>query len=97
MAARDFNGDNRVEMLFRRASGRHAVVSLMNGFQLLAAQFIGAVGTDFFPLGLGDLNGDGRSVVERDLVLARGVAAQVRQHQHRLADAVAGEHARLPA
>jgi hypothetical protein len=33
----------------------------LNGFQIIGAQLLGAVGTDFTLLGIGDLNGDGRA------------------------------------
>jgi len=34
---------------------------LVDGFQIIGAQLLGAIGVDFTLLGLGDLNGDGRT------------------------------------
>jgi len=64
---RDFNGDGRADMLLRRSSDGMLSLYLMNGFQMLGAQLLGAVGTDFNLMAIGDLNGDGRA----DMVFRR--------------------------
>ena len=56
--ARDFNGDGRADILFRRTSDGTLSLFLMDGFQLLSAQVIGNVGTEWNLAGVGDLNGD---------------------------------------
>jgi sRNA-binding regulator protein Hfq len=60
IGVRDFNGDGRADILFRRSDGMLAMF-LMNGFTVLASQVLGVVGPDIVVLGLGDFNGDGRA------------------------------------
>jgi sRNA-binding regulator protein Hfq len=67
LGVRDFNGDGRADLLFRRASDGMLSLYLMNGFQIIDAQLLGAVGLDQTLFGLGDVNGDGRS----DMVFRR--------------------------
>jgi sRNA-binding regulator protein Hfq len=61
-----FNGDNRSDLVFRRADESFAIF-LMNGFSILAAQVAGQIGDNFKIVGVGDFNGDGKS----DFVIRR--------------------------
>jgi sRNA-binding regulator protein Hfq len=56
----DFNGDGRADMMFRRTDGLISQY-LMNGFQFLAINVLGAVGVDFTLVAVADFNGDGRA------------------------------------
>jgi hypothetical protein len=53
---RDFNGDGKADMLFRRASDGMLVLYLMNGFQVVSAQLLGAVGTEWELVGVRDFD-----------------------------------------
>ena len=57
----DLNGDGKDDIVFRRVSDGEVVVYLMNGFQILSAQVIGNVGTDFTLTAVADFNGDGKA------------------------------------
>jgi len=63
----EFNGDGRVDILACDLGTGTLGGYLMNGFQVLGVQLLGAVGLDFTVLGGGDLNGDGRA----DIVFPR--------------------------
>jgi glucose/arabinose dehydrogenase len=54
----DFNGDGRSDLLFRRTDGQLLLYEL-NGFQVLAANLLGAIGVDLRIVGVADFNGDG--------------------------------------
>lgn len=54
-----FNGDGRRDLLFRRGDGMLSLY-LMDGFNVVAAQLLGQVGTEWRLEGVGDFNGDGR-------------------------------------
>jgi probable HAF family extracellular repeat protein len=55
----DFNADGRSDLLFRRDSDGLLSQYLMNGFQLIAAQVLGTVGTEWKLVAAADFNGDG--------------------------------------
>jgi hypothetical protein len=57
----DFRGDGRAEIVFRRSSDGILTLYLMNGFQIVVAQPIGAIGTEWGLLGVRDFNGDARA------------------------------------
>jgi sRNA-binding regulator protein Hfq len=57
----DFNGDGRDDLLLRRLSDGLLAQYLLNGFQILNAQALGAVGTDWTLTAVADFNGDGRA------------------------------------
>jgi subtilisin family serine protease len=63
----DFNGDGRDDILFRRPDGL-MVQYFMNGFQVAAAQVLGAAGAEWTLTAVADFNGDGRA----DLLFRRG-------------------------
>jgi FG-GAP-like repeat len=54
----DFNADSRADLLFRDSNGV-LWQYLMNGFQFLAVNVLGAVGTDWKLEAVADFNGDG--------------------------------------
>jgi subtilisin family serine protease len=56
----DFNGDGRSDLMFRRTDGLISQY-LMNGFQFLAINVLGAVGVDRTLVAVADFNGDGRA------------------------------------
>jgi subtilisin family serine protease len=56
----DFNGDGRSDLLFRRTDGQISQY-LMNGFQFIAINLLGSVGTDFTLVAAADFNGDGNA------------------------------------
>jgi sRNA-binding regulator protein Hfq len=56
----DFNGDGRSDLMFRRTDGLISQY-LMNGFQFIAINILGAVGTDRRLVAVADFNGDGRA------------------------------------
>jgi probable HAF family extracellular repeat protein len=64
----DFNGDRRDDLLFRRYSDGSLTQYLMDGFQILSTQALGAVGTDWTLAAVADFNGDGTA----DLLFRRG-------------------------
>jgi hypothetical protein len=55
----DLNGDGRDDIVFRRKTDGLLSDYLMNGFQIVSAQVIGTVGTDFTLTAVADFNGDG--------------------------------------
>jgi subtilisin family serine protease len=57
----DFNGDGRADMLFRRSTDGLISQYLMNGFQFLAINVLGAVGVDRTLVAVADFNGDGNA------------------------------------
>jgi sRNA-binding regulator protein Hfq len=57
----DFNGDGRSDLMFRRSTDGLISQYLMNGFQFLAINVLGAVGTDRTLVAVADFNGDGRA------------------------------------
>jgi hypothetical protein len=67
LGAADFNGDGRADMVFRRKSDGMLSLYLMDGFQVLQAQLLGATGADWRVRAVADFNGDGRA----DIVFRR--------------------------
>jgi hypothetical protein len=64
LARRSRNG--RADIVFRRNDGMLAMY-LLDGFQIIGAQLLGVIGAEWSLVGVGDLNGDGRS----DMVFRR--------------------------
>jgi sRNA-binding regulator protein Hfq len=60
IGAADFNGDARADMLLRHDDGT-LLLYLMNGFQIMGAQVLGALGTDWVPVSASDFNADSRA------------------------------------
>jgi hypothetical protein len=56
----DFNGDGKVDILWRQSSGDVAIW-LMNGTSVASTGVLGLVGLDWTISGVGDFNGDGKA------------------------------------
>jgi probable HAF family extracellular repeat protein len=66
----DVSGDRKSDLVFRRNDGTLSLY-LMDGFNVLAAQVLGAVGVEWRLLAVADFNGDGRA----DLLFRRNDGA----------------------
>ena len=60
-ARRDFNGDGKTDILWRRTSSGQVYVWLLNGTSVIDAGSPGTVSSDWQIAGVGDFNGDGKA------------------------------------
>ena len=74
LAAGDFNGDGKADLVWCNSATGEVAVWLLDGPTLLSAALVGApVDRAWLPVGVGDINGDGKA----DLVWRNSLSGQV--------------------
>jgi VCBS repeat protein len=57
----DFNGDGKIDILWRNSNSGALMMWLMNGTSLISQEEIGTVGPEWTIVGVSDFNGDGKA------------------------------------